>query len=98
MALALRCGYCYSSYYSFLIVSMRARNSAMVKGLGKKYCIPASCAKRRVSASLFALIPMMIKLLDAQDGLHDKRREFSRALRRRVASIPSLRFVGHFKN
>jgi hypothetical protein len=61
----------------------------MVKGLGRKYCMPASCARRLVSASLFALIPMIIKLSDSSAALLDRRRELSLALSRRVASIPS---------
>ena len=36
---------------SALMVSSSALNSAMVKGLGKKYCIPASCANLIVKKS-----------------------------------------------
>lgn len=78
------------------MVSMRARNSAIVKGLGRKYCMPASCASRLVSASLLALIPMMIKLSDSSVELLDRRRELSLALSLRVASMPS-NGVGHIR-
>ena len=33
---------------SALMVSSSALNSAMVKGLGRKYCIPASCANLKL--------------------------------------------------
>ena len=88
--------YCSCSCYPARMVSMRARNSAIVKGLGRKYCMPASCASRLVSASLLALIPMMIKLSDSSVELLDRRRELSLALSLRVASMPS-NGVGHIQ-
>ena len=62
----------------------------MVKGLGRKYCIPASWASRLVSASPLALIPMIIRLL-VESLVSFKRRLWavSLALILKVASIPS---------
>ena len=79
----------------FLIDSSRALNSAMVKGLGRKYCMPASWASRLVSASLLALMPMITSFpAHGRESLFfpfDSMRcwAFSLARSRNVASIPS---------